>query len=123
MVGLDKFMRAIGLVRYWVDGTVPDYRKKKTASKPMKPLPKAQVKVDLTQAETMKCEYCENYLFISSTIIKRLSAIVSPTGEETLIPIDVYSCGNCGRVPKSMLAGSGIEDETPKENSLFRKDL
>ena len=33
--------------------------------KPRKPLPKAQVKVDLAQAETMKCEYCENYLFIT----------------------------------------------------------
>ena len=93
---------------------------------PQKPLPKApnaQVKVDLSQAETMKCEHCGNYLFISSTIIKRLSAIVSPTGEEALIPIDVYSCGNCGRVPKSMLAGSGIEEDRPKESSLFRKDL
>ena len=78
---------------------------------PKKPLPKAQVKVDLAQAETMKCEYCENYLFISSTIIKRLSPIVSPTGEEALIPIDVYSCGNCGRVPASMLTGTGIEEE------------
>ena len=84
--------------------------------------PKAQVKVDLAQAETLKCEYCENYLFISSTIIKRLSAILSPTGEETLIPIDVYSCGNCGRVPKTMLKGSGIE-ETPEEDKLFRADL
>ena len=92
--------------------------------KARKPLPKAQVKVDLTQAETMKCEYCDNYLFISSTIIKRLSAILSPTGEETLIPIDVYSCGNCGRVPKTMLKGSGVE-ETPEleEDKLFRADL
>ena len=91
---------------------------------PKKPLPKAQVKVDLAQAETMKCEYCENYLFISSTIIKRLSAIVSPTGEETLIPIDVYSCGNCGRVPKTMLEGSGIEETPePQEDKLFRADL
>ena len=91
---------------------------------PKKPLPKAQVKVDLAQAETLKCEYCENYLFISSTIIKRLSAILSPTGEETLIPIDVYSCGNCGRVPKTMLKGSGVE-ETPEleEDKLFRADL
>ena len=72
----------------------------------------AQVKVDLKQAETMKCEYCGNYLFISSTIIKRISPLVSPTGEEALVPIDVYSCGNRGRVPKSMLAGSGIGEET-----------
>ena len=81
--------------------------------KPRKPLPRTEVKVDLTQAETMKCEYCDNYLFISSTIIKRLSAIVSPTGEEALIPMDVYSCRKCGRVPKSMLIGTGIEAEEP----------
>ena len=70
-----------------------------------------QVKVDLSQAETTKCEHCGNYLFIKSSIIKRLSALVSPTGEEALIPIEVYSCGNCGKVPKSMLQGSGIEEE------------
>ena len=81
------------------------------STKPMKPLPKAQVKVDLKDAETINCEYCDNYLFITSTIIKRISAIVSPTGEEALVPIDVYSCGNCGRVPKTMLEGSGIEEE------------
>ena len=44
--------------------------------------------------------------------LKRISPLVSPTGEEALVPIDVYSCGNCGRVPKSMLAGSGIGEET-----------
>ena len=96
-------------------------------TKPMKPLPKPQpqAKVDLSQAETMKCEYCDNYLFISSTIIKRLSAIVSPTGEEALVPIEVYSCGNCGKVPKIFLEGSGLGDEInkPKEDALSRPDL
>ena len=81
------------------------------STKPMKPIGKQkQQQVDLSQAETLKCEYCNNVLFISSTIIKRLSAIISPTGQEALVPIDVYSCGNCGKVPKSMLAGTGIED-------------
>ena len=32
------------------------------STKPMKPLPKAQVKVDLKDAETINCEYCDNYL-------------------------------------------------------------
>jgi len=85
-----------------------------------------QVQVDLSQAETMKCEYCGNYLFISSTIIKRISPIISPTGQEAIVPIDVYSCGNCGRVPKTLLKGSGIDaDEinSPKEDSLSRFDL
>jgi hypothetical protein len=74
----------------------------------------------------MKCEYCGNYLFISSTIIKRISPIISPTGQEAIVPIDVYSCGNCGRVPKTLLKGSGIDaDEinSPKEDSLSRFDL
>jgi len=82
--------------------------------KPMKPMPgqQQQVKVDLSQAETMKCEYCGNYIFIKGSIIKRLSALMSPTGEEALVPIEIYSCGNCGKVPKTMLGDVGIEEET-----------
>ena len=70
--------------------------------KPQKPLPGQQVKVDISKADTIKCEYCGNYLFIQSTILKKLSALVSPTGQEALIPVDVYSCGNCRRVPKDI---------------------
>jgi DNA-directed RNA polymerase subunit RPC12/RpoP len=75
-----------------------------------KPKPQqAQVKVDLREADTIKCEHCGNYLFIKSTVLKRLSALVSPTGEEAIIPIEIYSCGNCGQVPKDMLKGTGLE--------------
>ena len=44
--------------------------------KPRKPTkqPSAQVQVDLKQAETIKCNDCNNYLFITSFILKRLSA-------------------------------------------------
>ena len=82
--------------------------------KPRKPLPgppKAQVQVDLRKAETIKCKKCSNYVFIQSFILKRLSAILSPTGEEALIPVQVYSCGNCGEVAENMLEGAGIEEE------------
>ena len=94
-------------------------------TKPMKPLknPNAQVRVDLKDAETIKCNSCNNYLFITSFILKRLSALVSPNGQEALIPVQVYSCGNCGRVPKTMLEGSGIEETPTEEDNLFRADL
>ena len=73
--------------------------------KPQKPLPKqqAQVQVDLNEAETMKCEDCVNSVFIPAFFLKRLSPIVSPTGKEALIPIQVYSCGNCGKVPDKLM--------------------
>ncbi len=82
------------------------------STKPMKPLGKKQQQqtVDLSKADTMKCDDCGNYLFINSYIIKRISAIMSPNGQEGLVPVQVYSCGNCGKVPKSLLDGSGIED-------------
>ena len=68
-----------------------------------------EVQVDLTKADTVKCDDCGNYLFITSHVIKRISAIMSPTGQEAIVPVQVYSCGNCGTVPKKLLEGSGLE--------------
>ena len=68
------------------------------STKPMKPLPKANVKVDLSDADTMKCQSCENPIFIQGYIIKKISAIVSPTGKEVIAPIQVFNCGNCGEL-------------------------
>ena len=80
---------------------------------PKGPLPKKQqqVQVDLRDAETIKCEDCNNYLWIQSFVLKRLSALVSPSGQEALVPIQVYSCGNCGKVADGMLDGSGVDDK------------
>ena len=64
----------------------------------MKPLPKQQVKVDLSDADTMKCQKCGNPIFIQGYIIKRISAIVSPTGQEVIAPVQVFNCGNCGEL-------------------------
>ena len=66
--------------------------------KPMKPLPKQQVKIDLSDADTMKCQKCGNSIFIQGYVIKRISAIVSPTGEEVIAPIQVFNFGNCGEM-------------------------
>ena len=37
---------------------------------PRKPIKKPEQRVDLSQAETMKCDKCSNYLFISSYVLK-----------------------------------------------------
>jgi len=79
------------------------------STKPMQPLPQSKQSVDLSKAENVSCDDCGNYLFINSYVIKRISAILSPTGQEAIAPIQVYSCGNCGKVPKMFLEGSGLE--------------
>ena len=78
----------------------------------------ANVQVDLTQADTVLCEKCSNGLFIQSFFLKKISALMSPTGQEAIIPVQVYSCGNCGKVAEGMLEGSGIEEEKKPGLSL-----
>jgi len=68
------------------------------STKPMKPLPQANVQVDLKDADTMKCQSCENPIFIQGYIVKKISAIVSPTGKEVIAPIQVFNCGSCGEM-------------------------
>ena len=36
---------------------------------------------------------------------------MSPTGQEALAPIEIYSCGNCGKVPTSMLKDVGLDSQ------------
>tara|TARA_A100001011_G_scaffold339631_1_gene371180 strand:+ start:1191 stop:1430 length:240 start_codon:yes stop_codon:yes gene_type:complete len=73
------------------------------STKPMKPIKTPQKKLNIKDTESLTCDDCGNYLFIQSYFIRRVSPIVSPTGQEALIPIEVFSCGNCGKVPDNMM--------------------
>jgi len=59
--------------------------------------------IDLEKAETMKCEECDSSLFTISYLIKKISAIMSPLGQESLAPIQVYTCKSCGEIPSVFL--------------------
>ena len=83
---------------------------------------KKQPQVDLKQADTIKCSDCNNYLFITAFVLKKLSALMSPNGQEGIVPLQVYSCGNCGKVPSGLLDGTGLEEET-KSDSFPRLDV
>ena len=50
------------------------------------------------------CEKCGNASFIQSFFLKRISPLVSPTGKEAIVPIQVFACGNCGTIPKNMMS-------------------
>ena len=62
----------------------------------------ANVQLDLSQAETILCEKCGNGLFIQSFFLKKISALVSPTGQESIVHVQVYSCGNCGHINRKL---------------------
>ena len=54
--------------------------------------------VDLSKANTMKCEKCENPTFKQTLLIRKVSALVSPNGQEQYVPIAVFACEKCGNV-------------------------
>tara|TARA_R110000796_G_scaffold87056_1_gene188151 strand:+ start:91 stop:339 length:249 start_codon:yes stop_codon:yes gene_type:complete len=70
------------------------------AQKPLGGNPQQQV--DINDTETMVCDDCGNAVFIPAFFLRRLSALMSPSGQEALIPMQVYSCGNCGKVPDKL---------------------
>ena len=74
--------------------------------------PKAQVQLDMSEADTITCEKCGNAPFIQAFFLKKISALVSPTGKEAIVPMQVFSCGNCGSIPQNMLEQSGIGQES-----------
>ena len=54
--------------------------------------------VDLSQATTMKCEKCENPTFKQTLMLHKLSALISPNGQESIIPAAVFACEKCNHV-------------------------
>ena len=56
--------------------------------------------VDFSQTTAEKCEECGNDTFTQAYYMRKLSAILSPTGEEAMIPIQVFACAKCGYINK-----------------------
>ena len=57
-----------------------------------------QETVDMSQTTPVKCDKCENQTFKQTLIIRKLSALVSPNGQEQYIPVGVFACEKCGHV-------------------------
>ena len=68
-----------------------------------------QQQIDISKTSEVQCESCENSTFKQSLLLRKLSAIVSPTGEETLVPVQVFACEKCGHVNSEFSDISGIQ--------------
>ena len=57
-----------------------------------------QERIEISKTSAVKCEACENQTFKQSLLLRKLSALVSPNGQETLVPVQVFACDKCGHV-------------------------
>ena len=68
-------------------------------NKPQQP----QMKVDISQTTPVSCEECKNDTFIPSFKMRKMSALLSPHGKETMIPMQVFACAKCGNINDAFL--------------------
>ena len=59
--------------------------------------------LDLSKATPINCEACENSTFKQTLLISKLSALLSPNGQETIVPSAVFACEKCGHVNKEFV--------------------
>ena len=64
---------------------------------------KQPMNIDLSNAQDVTCESCGNYTFQEVVLMKRVSALVSPTGKEAIVPIPTFACNACGFINKQFL--------------------
>ena len=62
--------------------------------------PQQQFNVDISQTTEVVCEQCGNTTFNHVFQLRKLSALLSPAGQETMIPMQVFACAKCGHVNK-----------------------
>ena len=68
-----------------------------------------QEQIDISKTSAVKCEKCENPTFKQSLLIRKMSALVSPNGQEALVPVQVFACEKCGHVNSEFSDVTGIQ--------------
>ena len=68
--------------------------------------PKTEMKIDASDLDDIICEECGGKIFRQASMFKRLSALVSPTGKQQIVPIPVFGCDDCGHINSEFLPKS-----------------
>lgn len=80
-----------------------------------------KVNLNASQLPTLRCINCGNYTFDASYVIKKVSALVSPSGKETVAPIQVFTCTACGSIlpvgDSNMDFLADVKEEMAKESA------
>jgi len=59
--------------------------------------------IDFDDLIDVTCNECDNHTFEQVRVIKKLSKLMSPKGEEGIVPIPVFKCDECGNINDEFL--------------------
>ncbi len=59
--------------------------------------------IDITQTTAEKCENCNGEAFRDALLLRKVSALLTETGKEGYLPIQVFACVKCGHVNSNFI--------------------
>jgi hypothetical protein len=77
---------------------------------------KPKINLDLSQTTDLTCSSCGSHFFHMAYMFKKISALVSPTGKESLIPIETFACLECGNINKEFLPRAMNQEDEGIQN-------
>jgi hypothetical protein len=57
-----------------------------------------QLKINLREQPTLKCENCESEIFKEVVLIKKVSKLMTGSSEDTIVPFPTYVCALCNHM-------------------------
>lgn len=59
--------------------------------------------IDITQTTPTACDSCGKEAFQEAVVLRKISALLSPTGKEGFVPVQVFACIACGHINNDFL--------------------
>ena len=67
--------------------------------------PQNHMNMNIKMADTKPicCDKCGGSIFTAALHFRRVSALVSPTAQEAVVPLNIYVCHSCGHINDEFL--------------------
>jgi hypothetical protein len=73
------------------------------------------------KATTLVCTECSGHFFDTIFIVKRVSPLISPSGEEMIIPVQTFRCIECDNVNENFMPHNILNDIDTKDTKKKKK--
>ncbi len=79
-----------------------------------------QTAIDLKMTEPIVCEKCGKEVFVQGVMLRKVSALLTGTGQPGIIPVPVFYCAECGHVNQEFIPVELREQETDEPESKLQ---
>ena len=57
-----------------------------------------KININPEDLEDVVCEKCESQCFEQTFLFKKLTAVLAPSGQDTMLPLQIFRCADCGHI-------------------------